>query len=276
MSHHMRLETNSVPLPRWEQYALLRTEPFLQPISIGTSGNPRRNTHKQVSPIARWWDLFMLYLRGSSCVSGNRVPLSLRKSFHLSVMHSVYGFEDTSPFSNSGKPWCGLMTGTNERQEGACVSVWPLANITTVFPVISSWRVLKHFSLTADHVTVCILRLCNLSTYMVWFMLRRINEAILHECGELRHTSMVDALTVASLVEADLAWSDERLGCFWKWAICFLFLWVALPLWATAVVMAIQWVTASLRVSLQSACQVRVGVRRPGGLQPSLLSSPHF
>lgn len=86
-------------------------------------------------------------------------------------------------------------------------------------------------------------------------------------------------LRLASLVEADLAWSDEHLGCFWNWTICFLFLWVALPLWATAVVMAIQWVTASLRVSMQSACQPLRYVWAwgdPGDSQPSLLSSPHF
>lgn len=153
------------------------------------------------------------------------------------------------------------------------------ANITTMFPVINSWGVLKHFSLTADHVTIWIWRLCSLSTYMVWFTLIIINEAILHECGQLRHMSMVDAPTVASLVEADLAWSDEHLGCFWNWAICFLFLWVALPLWATAVVMAIQWVTASLRVSVQSACQPLRYVWAwgdPGDSEPSLLSSPHL
>lgn len=28
------------------------------------------------------------------------------------------------------------------------------ANITTMFPVINSWGVLKHFSLTADHVAI--------------------------------------------------------------------------------------------------------------------------
>lgn len=271
MSHHVRLETNSVPLPVWEQYALLRTEPFLQPFSTGISGNLRRYTHKQVSPIARWWDLFVIYLRGYTFVSGNRVTLYLRKFFHLSIKHSVCGLEDASPFSNSGKPWRGLMTGTNERQAGVGMCVWPLANMITMFPVISSWRVLKYFSLTADHVTAGILRLCTLSTYMVWFMLIRINKAILHECGKLRrlYTSMVDAPTVASLAEADLAWSDEHLGCFWNWAICFLFLWIALPLGAAAAVMAmtlLQGVTASLRVSMQSACQVCVGMRRPRGL----------
>lgn len=180
----------------------------------------------------------------------------------------MYGFEDTSTFNNSGKPWRGLRTGTNERQEGVCVCVWPLANITTVFPVTSSCRVLKHFSLIADHVTIWIWRLCSLSTYIVWFMLIRINEAIRHECGQLRHMSMVDAPT---------SFFSGGRSCLVRWTLgLFLKLGHLFPvsLSCSSSVsnccshghsMSHCFLEGEHAVSL-SASQVRVGVRRPRGL----------
>lgn len=147
----------------------------------------------------------------------------------------------------------------------ACVTS---ANITTMFPVINSWGFLKHFSLTADHVTIWIWRLCSLSTYMVWFTLIIINEAILHECGQLRHTSMVDAST---------SFFSGGRSCLVRWTLgLFLKLGHLFPISLSCSSsvsnccshghsMSHCFLEGERAVSL-SASQVRVGVRRPRGL----------